>query len=72
MSDALAYWEVFVKELPAEDAMIPVLNGDLRRLVAKLGELEAAIEQHRLDVGQAYGIGSFKTQHAANMRLWAS
>lgn len=32
--------------------------------------LEAAIRQHRLAVGEAYGIGSFKTQHAANMALW--
>lgn len=32
--------------------------------------LEAAIKRHRQQVGQAYGIGSFKTQHAANMELW--
>lgn len=32
--------------------------------------LEAAIQHHRMAVGQAYGIGSFKTQHAANMELW--
>jgi hypothetical protein len=33
--------------------------------------LEAAILHHRMAVGQAYGIGSFKTQHAANVELWA-
>jgi hypothetical protein len=32
--------------------------------------LEAAIRQHRQQIGEAYGIGSFRAQHAANMRLW--
>ena len=37
----------------------------------RIAELEAAIVKHRFAVGQAYGLGSFKTQHAANMELWA-
>ena len=37
----------------------------------RIAQLEAAIAKHRFAVGQAYGIGSFKTQHAANMELWA-
>lgn len=37
----------------------------------RIAQLEAAITQHRLSVGQAYGIGSFKAQHAANMALWS-
>jgi hypothetical protein len=37
----------------------------------RIAQLEAAIEQHRFTVGHAYGIGSFKAQHAANMALWA-
>lgn len=37
----------------------------------RIAQLEAAIEQHRFSVGHAYGIGSFRTQHAANMALWA-
>ena len=32
--------------------------------------LRAAIESHRLAVGQAYGIGSFKRLHAVNIELW--
>lgn len=34
--------------------------------------LRAAIENHRLAVGQAYGIGSFKRLHAVNIELWES
>lgn len=37
----------------------------------RVAELEAAIVQHRFAVGQAYGLGSMKTHHAANMELWA-
>lgn len=33
--------------------------------------LVAAIRAHRLAVGQAYGMGSFKAQHAANVALWS-
>jgi len=36
----------------------------------RVAMLEAAIMNHRMAVGQAYGIGSFKTQHAANLELW--
>ncbi len=33
--------------------------------------LEAAIVAHRQAVGEAYGIGSFRAQAAANRALWA-
>lgn len=33
--------------------------------------LVAAIRAHRLAVGEAYGVGSFRAQHAANVALWA-
>ena len=33
--------------------------------------LETAVQNHRKQIGVAYGIGSFKSQHAANMKLWA-
>ena len=36
----------------------------------RVAMLEAAIVHHRMAVGQAYGVGSFKTQHAANLELW--
>jgi hypothetical protein len=32
--------------------------------------LETAVQEHRQQIGVAYGIGSFKAQHAANMELW--
>jgi hypothetical protein len=34
--------------------------------------LREAVRQHRLAVGQAYGIGSFKRFHVVNMELWAA
>lgn len=34
-------------------------------------ELVAAIRAHRLAVGEAYGVGSFRAQHAANVALWS-
>ena len=34
-------------------------------------ELVEAIKTHRLAVGEAYGVGSFRAQHAANVALWA-
>ena len=38
--------------------------------MAEEERLRAAIEKHRLAVGYAYGIGSFKRLHAVNMELW--
>ena len=32
--------------------------------------LREAVRQHRLAVGQAYGIGSFQRLHVVNMELW--
>ena len=37
----------------------------------RVAELEAAIRAHRLAVGEAYGVGSFRAQHSANSTLWA-
>lgn len=34
-------------------------------------ELVEAIRAHRLAVGEAYGVGSFRAQHAANVALWS-
>ena len=36
----------------------------------RCAELEAAIQHHRQQVGEAYGIGSYKRLHAVNMELW--
>ena len=46
------------------------IRDDYEVLKAEYQLLRDTISWHRHKVGQAYGIGSFKAQHAANMELW--
>jgi len=46
------------------------IKAEYELLKTKYVILETAVQKHRQQVGVAYGIGSFKTQHAANMELW--
>lgn len=46
------------------------IRAEYELIKTKYETLEHAVRKHRKQIGKAYGIGSFKTQHAANMELW--
>ena len=46
------------------------LRSENNELKQRIGDLIDAIYEHREKVSVGYGIGSYKTAHAANMELW--
>ena len=70
MNTQRVYWQAFADALPEDDAMVMVFNKDIRRLVARLVEMEDQITEHRFKVGEAYHNGTDRAIHAANTKLW--
>lgn len=58
------------KELREIQSKYENISIEYESLKTKYEILEHAVCQHRQQIGVAYGVGSFKTQHAANIALW--
>lgn len=44
---------------------------EIRVLRERVADLESAVVNHRLRVGEGYHTGSYRTAHGANVALWA-